>query len=108
MRRQAWLPSPGRPATSGFTAGIVLGLEGGRGSPWRQGRLQRAARLWGAAEALREARAVPITARHPRRTCSGMVSDAAQADAATWAVAWEAGRREGAPPPPSLRRWRGR
>ena len=77
---------------TGTAAGIALGLECAAWIAGRQGRLWRAARLWGAAEALREARAVPLPPVTRAAYAQAVAAMRAQAAAAAWAAAWEAGR----------------
>jgi predicted ATPase/DNA-binding CsgD family transcriptional regulator len=77
---------------SGTAAGIALGLECAAWIAGRQGRPQRAARLWGAAQAFRAARAVPIPPVTRAAYDQAVAAIRSQADAATWAAAWEGGR----------------
>jgi predicted ATPase/class 3 adenylate cyclase/Tfp pilus assembly protein PilF len=67
-------------------------LEGLASVALHQGRVERAARLWGAAEALREATGAPISpsflADHNRTVAAAR----AQLDEAAWQAAWAEGR----------------
>jgi predicted ATPase/class 3 adenylate cyclase/DNA-binding CsgD family transcriptional regulator len=75
----------------GTPAGIAQGLECAAWLAGRQGRLPQAARLWGAAEALREARGVPMPPVAHTVYDQAIAATRAQVDAATWAGAWAAG-----------------
>jgi hypothetical protein len=75
----------------GHKQGIVECLEGLAGVAARQGRPERAARLWGVAEALRETMGAPLSPAD-RPGYERMVADArGQLDQTAWSAAWTAG-----------------
>jgi len=90
---QAWLAESLEIWQAGGTpAGIAQGLECAAWLAGRQGQLDRAARLWGAAEAWREAHGVPMPPVARSAYDQAVAATRAQVDAATWATAWAAGR----------------
>src|SRR5262249_10244596 len=79
---------------SGEKGNVAEGLEGLAGIAWAQGQPERAARLYGAAEALREAIRAPLPpadhAEHERLVAAVRTG----LDAATFEAAWAAGRAQ--------------
>lgn len=57
-----------------------------------EGRPERAARLYGAAAALREARGVPLTPDERARHTPALAAARARLDEVAWAADWAAGR----------------
>jgi predicted ATPase/class 3 adenylate cyclase/DNA-binding CsgD family transcriptional regulator len=90
---QAWLAESLEIWQAGGTpAGIAQGLECAAWLAGRQRQIHRAARLWGAAEALREACSVPMPPVARTAHDHAVAATQAQVDGATWATAWTAGR----------------
>ena len=76
----------------GDKVGIAYGLEGLAGVAAGQGEVARAARLWGAAEALRRVLGAPLPPTEGAKFAPMVVAAQAQVDPVTWAAAWAEGR----------------
>jgi predicted ATPase len=73
--------------------GAAYCLEGLAGAAVTRGHIERAARLWGVAEALREAIGSPLPPADRTRYDRLVAEARAQADPAAWQSAWEIGRQ---------------
>jgi hypothetical protein len=79
----------------GITGETANALEVLAGLVQRRGRSERAVRLYGAAEALREARAFPRPATHARLYQAAVAVARSALDEPTFSAAWAAGRTLG-------------
>ena len=71
---------------------IAYDLEGLAGVAVQRDDIERAVRLWGAAEALRESIGAPLPPNLAPHHEALVAAARIQADGATWAAAWAAGR----------------
>jgi hypothetical protein len=75
-----------------YKQGIIWGIRGLAFGCAEAGRPERAARLWGADEALREAAGLPIWPDEQRMYDRAVAAARAQCDEASFGAAWAAGR----------------